>query len=206
MTARQLCIVFLPGCFLALLLSACSASSPRFTHKPPEPAPRDTISGQQLEALSENQSENETVKEPIREVTASYPESYLRETNPSIDRHGMLTVIMSKMGIPYDFSGMDNDGMDCSGFISVIFQEAAAKSLPRASDDQFGVGIAVDRSELQFGDLVFFNTTGRVPSHVGIYVGDGLFAHASLSLGVTVSFMSQEYYRQRYVGARRVIR
>ncbi len=204
MTARPLYTVFLPGCFLALFLSACSASSPRFTHKSPEPGPPDTISVQQTEVLSEKPAEY--AKEPVREVNTSYPESYRRETNPSIDRHGMLTVIMSKMGIPYDFSGMDDDGMDCSGFISVIFQEAAGKSLPRASDDQFGVGIAVDRSELQFGDLVFFNTTGRVPSHVGIYVGDGLFAHASVSLGVTVSFMSQEYYRQRYVGARRVIR
>jgi cell wall-associated NlpC family hydrolase len=161
---------------------------------------------QQIAVPSEKQPENESVKESLRGVTASYPESYLRETSPVIDRHAMLTVIMSKMGIPYDFSGMDDDGMDCSGFISVIFQEAVDKSLPRSSDGQFGAGIAVDRSELQFGDLVFFNTTGKVPSHVGIYVGDGLFAHASVSLGVTVSFMSQEYYRQRYVGARRVIR
>ena len=58
--------------------------------------------------------------------------------------------------------------------------------------------------ELQFGDLVFFNTTGRSPSHVGIYLEDDLFAHASVTYGVTISSLESTYYRKRLVGARRV--
>lgn len=131
---------------------------------------------------------------------------YARETNPRLDRHRMLTVIMAKMGIPYDDGGGDSAGMDCSGFVVSVYGEAAGIGLPRSSQEQYGEGDPVGADELQFGDLVFFNTTGRLPSHVGVYVGDGLFAHASVSAGVTVSFLSQEYYRDRYVGARRVAR
>lgn len=118
----------------------------------------------------------------------------------------MLFVIMSKMGIPYDYSGEDSDGMDCSALVQIVYDEGAGVAIPRSSEEQFAVGVPLKDEPLQFGDLVFFNTTGRTPSHVGVYVGDGLFAHASVSNGVTVSFLSQEYYAQRYVGARRVIR
>jgi cell wall-associated NlpC family hydrolase len=62
-----------------------------------------------------------------------------------------------------------------------------------------------DRSDLKFGDLVFFNTRRRVrPGHVGIYIGDNLFAHASSKLGVTISSLDYDYYSKRYMGARRV--
>ncbi len=117
----------------------------------------------------------------------------------------MLTVIMSKMGIPYDYSGADSLGMDCSGLVQSVYQEAVGIALPRSSAEQFAEGMPIRRDDLEFGDLVFFNTTGKSPSHEGVYVGDGLFAHASVSNGVTVSFLDQEYYRQRYVGARRIV-
>ena len=62
-----------------------------------------------------------------------------------------------------------------------------------------------DRTELKFGDLVFFNTRRRVkPGHVGIYIGDNLFAHASSKLGVTISSLEHDYYNKRYMGARRI--
>ncbi|HXX63753.1 MAG TPA: NlpC/P60 family protein, partial [Bacteroidota bacterium] len=77
--------------------------------------------------------------------------------------------------------------------------------LPRSTSDQFQEGAAVDRDGLRFGDLVFFNTTGDSPSHVGIYIEDDLFAHASVSVGVTLSSMESAYYRDRFIGARRVI-
>jgi cell wall-associated NlpC family hydrolase len=67
------------------------------------------------------------------------------------------------------------------------------------------MGVEVERDSLQFGDLVFFNTTGRAPSHVGIYIEDYLFAHASVSSGVTISSLESTYYKGRYVGARRIV-
>ena len=172
---------------LALVLSGCSSSSPRFTSRS-VPARTDT-----------------SVALPAS-AAGGTPEAYGRETNPRIDRHAMLTVIMAKMGIPYDYSGADSLGMDCSGLVQSVYQEAAGVVLPRSSVEQFAAGIPVEEDELEFGDLVFFNTTGRSPSHEGVYVGDGLFAHASVSNGVTVSFLSQEYYRARYIGARRIVR
>jgi len=67
------------------------------------------------------------------------------------------------------------------------------------------MGEAVSRSELRAGDLVFFNTSGKGVSHVGIYVGDGKFAHASTSRGVISTSLSDSYYVNRYVGAKRVM-
>ena len=78
-------------------------------------------------------------------------------------------------------------------------------SLPRSARDQFRVGAVVDSDQLEFGDLVFFNTTGRSPSHVGIYLEDDLFAHASVTSGVTISSLESTYYKKRFLGARRLV-
>jgi cell wall-associated NlpC family hydrolase len=95
--------------------------------------------------------------------------------------------------------------MDCSGFTMRVYEDAARTQLPRATAEQFREGVEVERDLLRFGDLVFFNTTGQAPSHVGIYIEDDLFAHASVSYGVTISSMESSYYRTRFVGARRII-
>jgi len=117
----------------------------------------------------------------------------------------MLQAIMILMDTPYAYNGSDSTGMDCSGFTSRIYTEIGARTLPHSCKAQFDAGRPVERKELQFGDLVFFNTGGDSPSHVGIYVGDGLFAHASVSNGVTVSLLGDRYYDDRYAGARRIM-
>jgi cell wall-associated NlpC family hydrolase len=77
--------------------------------------------------------------------------------------------------------------------------------LPRSTREQFKVGENISKYDLKFGDLVYFNTTKRsYPGHVGIYLGDDQFVHASRSLGVTVSSLSDAYYKKRFIGARRV--
>ncbi len=111
---------------------------------------------------------------------------------------------MLMMGTPYERRGEDSTGFDCSGFTATIYRDAMAVRIPRSTKEQYEIGTAVDRDDLKFGDLVFFATNGRTPSHVGIYVGDGLFAHASVSIGVTISPLSSPYYERRYAGARRV--
>jgi cell wall-associated NlpC family hydrolase len=95
--------------------------------------------------------------------------------------------------------------MDCSGYTMVVYQNGLGTSLPRSSAAQAAVGVPVRYEDLKFGDLVFFNTTGTPASHVGIYLGDDLFAHASVSLGVTISSLESSYFKKRYEGARRVI-
>ncbi|MEK3732713.1 MULTISPECIES: C40 family peptidase [Paenibacillus] len=108
------------------------------------------------------------------------------------------------IGVSYKSGGTTTQGFDCSGFTTYIFKKLGI-TLPRTSAAQYKVGTAVSKSDLKPGDLVFFNTSGRGVSHVGIYVGDGKFAHSSSSRGVIVSPLSQDYYAKRYVGAKRVM-
>jgi cell wall-associated NlpC family hydrolase len=87
----------------------------------------------------------------------------------------------------------------------IVYKNAVGRDLPRSAHLQFSQGKVITFDDLKFGDLIFFNTTGESASHVGIYLGDDLFAHASVSLGVTISSLQSSYYKKRYEGARRVI-
>lgn len=111
------------------------------------------------------------------------------------------------VGINYRRGGTDPDnGLDCSGFVQVVFRDAVGLLLPRTAKEQSEVGNAVDKRELKPGDLVFFNTMRRAFSHVGIYLGDNRFMHAPRTgAEVRVEDMSQSYWVKRYNGARRVI-
>ena len=110
------------------------------------------------------------------------------------------------VGVKYRKGGMDRTGIDCSGLTSRIYLAVTAIRLPRTSLDQSRYGRAVSRADLRPGDLVFFITLKQhVVDHVGIYLGDGKFVHASPSKGVVVSSLFQDYYKQRYHSARRVV-
>lgn len=107
------------------------------------------------------------------------------------------------VGTPYKWGGTTTKGFDCSGFILHIFNQYDIK-LPRKSKSQSNVGEKVGKDELRPGDLLFFNTNGKGVSHAGIYLGDGEFAHSSSKRGVSISKLSDSYYKTRYVTARRV--
>jgi len=111
-------------------------------------------------------------------------------------------VIDSVLGTPYRTAGTTPNGFDCSGFTSYVFDKIGI-DLPRQSSAQYSSGSKVSKDELRAGDLVFFNTNGRGISHVGIYVGNGKFAHSSSSNGVRYDNLSASYYADRYVGAAR---
>jgi lipoprotein Spr len=116
----------------------------------------------------------------------------------------MDKVIDKAIGTKYVSGGVSTNGFDCSGFTMYVFDKIGI-NLPHQSGSQYQMGTAISRDDLRAGDLVFFNTSGKGVSHVGIFVGEGKFAHASSSRGVTISSLSDSYYVKRFVGAKRIM-
>lgn len=114
----------------------------------------------------------------------------------------VMTYATDLDGTPYCYGGTTTDCFDCSGFVIHCFQKAGI-ALPRSTSELYGIGERVVDG-LRPGDLVFFNTNGRSVSHVGIYLGNDRFIHASTSRGVMTSSLSERYWQQRYLGARRL--
>lgn len=107
-------------------------------------------------------------------------------------------------GVRYRYSGESPRGFDCSGFTSYVYRKKGV-ALPHSAAEQFHEGRKVSTDRLKAGDLVFFHTTRRGISHVGIYAGSGRFVHASSGGGrVRVDSLNSGYYRDRLRGARRV--
>lgn len=116
---------------------------------------------------------------------------------------------LSLIGSPYRLGGTSPEtGLDCSGFVGHVFREAAGVTLPRDSRAISTAAQPLAREELRPGDLVFFNTLNRAFSHVGIYLGDDRFIHASSSRSgsVMVSRLDDRFWRMRFDGAGRIVR
>jgi cell wall-associated NlpC family hydrolase len=129
------------------------------------------------------------------------------DTSAPVDQQRMMATIAEWLETPYSYGSDGAEaGIDCSAFTREVFEQAADITLPRSSAEQAQVGRRVLRDELKFGDLVFFRTRGRSISHVGIYLGDDLFAHASSGSGVTISSLDSTYFNKRYAAARRVLK
>jgi cell wall-associated NlpC family hydrolase len=107
------------------------------------------------------------------------------------------------LGTPYVFGGTTPEGFDCSAYVQHVFAMVGI-SLPRTADAQYDFGKPAVGGPRP-GDLVFFQTYTYGPSHVGIYLGNGEFVHASSSHGVMVSKLSESYWASRYLGAKRLI-
>ena len=106
-------------------------------------------------------------------------------------------------GVGYKLGGDSKSGIDCSGFIQKAFKEKFDLTMPRTTTLQSEVGKEIDKNELRSGDLVFFKT-GEI-NHVGIYLEDGMFIHASTKIGVTISELDNSYFSKSYWKAQRVI-
>lgn len=122
---------------------------------------------------------------------------------------GSSAVVMQALALldaPYLNGGSSPAGFDCSGLVHYVYKNAAGLELPRRSEDMSRVGRPIRASDLQPGDLVFFNTLRRAYSHVAIYVGDGRFLHSPASGGrVRIEALNERYWKHRYDGARRLL-
>ena len=117
---------------------------------------------------------------------------------------GVVGTALALRGVPYRNGGSDPAGFDCSGFVSYVFARHGI-AVPRTVAAQFGAGRHVPVSDLEPGDLVFFDTAGRPASHVGVVVSGHTFIHAPSSRGaVRLETMASRYWSDHFFGARRL--
>jgi cell wall-associated NlpC family hydrolase len=125
-----------------------------------------------------------------------------------VDRFAALVIdALGHIGVPYKYGGnsVATGGFDCSGFVKAIYHEALGTILPRRSEEQAAATAKIAREELRPGDLVFFKTTRRAFSHVGIYIGDDKFVHAPRTgARIRLDDINSSYWTRRFNGARRV--
>ena len=128
----------------------------------------------------------------------------LQESTGSTKANKIIKTAKKYIGCPYLWGGTSPSGFDCSGFVQYVFNANGIK-IPRTSREQYNFGTKVSKSNLQPGDLVFFNTSGKGVSHVGIYIGDGKFIHSGTKNGVIIAELFSNYWMALYLGARRVL-
>ena len=171
----------IPALAVAALLSACSTTNTaKNMHPETHAVVEDTSSLQASQYEFESMVRNLDVKSRLMDQYASWK------------------------GVRYRLGGSTKKGIDCSGFVQRTFREQFGMDLPRSTYEQQEMGKSVSRGHLRTGDLVLFRagSTGR---HVGIYIGNNQFVHASTSSGVTISSMDEPYWKKRYNEARRVL-
>lgn len=163
--------------------------------------------GQRLYLSRDDEKEMKKYEALIAELKdVEIPESDSKPVLSSLGIRERLVLFAKKMlNIPYRFGGSSFMGIDCSGYVQKVFGLLNIP-LPRSAREQFTVGEPVSKEELSIGDLVFFRTYASFPSHVGIYLGNNLFIHASSkSRKVTIDSLDAPYYLKRFIGAKRVI-
>ncbi|GAU78822.1 C40 family peptidase [Fusibacter sp. 3D3] len=133
----------------------------------------------------------------------------LMESSTISDRDALINFAKKQLGKPYSWGKSGPDSFDCSGFVGYVYRSVYDKDLGHSSSGMSKLGVALEKSELASGDLVFFATDGGTNiNHVGIYVGDGNFIHASSSSSngyqVTISKLDSGFYDREYITARRI--
>ena len=146
----------------------------------------------------------------LTENTLPYPSASLEKTilenqSDKIYINKSLNAFYKEWeGVKYKYGGNSKKGIDCSAFIQKAYKQTLDIKIPRTTILQSKVGKKVSKSQLQYGDLVFFKT-GRNSRHVGIYIEDGKFMHASSSKGVTISKLENIYFNKHYWKSTRII-
>jgi len=197
---------------VGFLFLNCAAFRPKpifvsgSTHKSPEKPT--TVQGKSSPKSTQKSTRQKTVtaKVPVSgEKSRSVPSREFEPTSLRF-RQQIMRAIDDYLGTPYKWGGENVRGMDCSGFVKVVFQQVSGLNLPHSVEKLAREGKPVLLPDLQFGDLIFFRKSGSGQLfHVGIYLGSGNFAHASTQNGVTISSLSETYYKRRAAFGRRLM-
>ncbi|MFM2134927.1 MAG: hypothetical protein RL021_327 [Bacteroidota bacterium] len=115
-----------------------------------------------------------------------------------IEEPGLFRTVAQWIGTPYRYGGHTKKGIDCSGFANVLYTSVYGIPLQGGSAEIFHHVNPIERSELREGDLLFFKIHSSRISHVGVYLGQDKFAHASVQLGVIISDLNEPYYKMRF--------
>nr|WP_113868542.1 bifunctional murein DD-endopeptidase/murein LD-carboxypeptidase [Brenneria salicis]NMN91304.1 spr peptidase [Brenneria salicis ATCC 15712 = DSM 30166]RBP59467.1 spr peptidase [Brenneria salicis ATCC 15712 = DSM 30166]RLM29724.1 bifunctional murein DD-endopeptidase/murein LD-carboxypeptidase [Brenneria salicis ATCC 15712 = DSM 30166] len=175
----------LPAVAIAMTHSACSSNSNNALNQNDQTEMR-VVNDKESLSLQASQDEFEAM---VRNVDI---------------KSKLLDQYASWKGVRYRLGGDSRRGIDCSAFVQRTFREQFDMDLPRSTYEQQEVGQKIQRTKLRPGDLVLFRagSTGR---HIGIYIGNNQFVHASTSSGVMISNMGDTYWNKRYHEARRVL-
>lgn len=159
-----------------------------------------------LNGAADKPAEDTPAEAPDKTPAETPAETPTETPSASVSGSSIVSTAQQYLGVPYVYGGASASGFDCSGFTMYVFAQAGIK-LPHGATSQLSYGSSVSRSDLQPGDLVFFQDYGAVASHVGIYIGNNEFIHASSSYYnghcVVVSSLSESYYDSHYYTARR---
>ena len=153
-------------------------------------------------AAGKTKTSRETKGSHASDVRAKYAAKL--SVKPSELKNARLYAFVdSWSGTPYRYGGGSKSGVDCSGFVGILYKEVYSRSLPRTTRDLSSKGAKVPKAGLREGDLVFFNIKGK-NSHVGVYLANGYFVHASTSRGVIISHLENSYYKKVFSKGGRV--
>ena len=186
-------------------------ATPTETAKAPAATPSASAKASAAPKASPKAAAKATPK-PVKKAAATPKPTATATPKPSAQpadssiASAIINTAKSYLNVPYVWGGTSVQGFDCSGFIQYVYGKHGV-SLPRVTSDQYNAGTAISKSSLKPGDLVFFETYKPGASHVGIYLGNNQFIHASSGAGkVIISNLTSTYYTEHYIGSRRVLK
>ncbi len=140
----------------------------------------------------------------VRNTDSNPVKEKLGLSSKEIKNSKLYSFINDWYGVPYKYGGCTKSGVDCSCFTNNLFETVYGKKTPRTAGDIYTVCDKVNTDKLKQGDLVFFKTNGNSISHVGVYLMDNKFVHASTGKGVMINDMSETYYKKYFYSAARL--
>ena len=162
------------------------------------------ISCKHQQTVTKSTNSNSTKTEsPSKAIKKQYA-SMLGVSESDIKNETLYKFINEWYGVPYKYAGKDKVGIDCSGLTSTLYLKVYNKTISSNTKALVGEVKKISESDLKEGDLVFFNTNGKSISHVGVYLQNHKFVHASTKKGVMISDMNEEYFKKTYVSSGRV--